>query len=215
MSRGSSIVSAKDQAGFTTLKFRDSAIKNTPADYKSKLLANEQNVKVVSGSVPAIEKTNYEKEVNVVKLLMDKPAIDEELLKTKYNDDDVHNDDDDDDDVISSDSDDDDDDDDDEDDELELQRELERIKAERLLEKQAKEREEKERDNAEKYNSAIKGNPLMKISSDADSSIMKRRWNDDVVFRNQAKGEPEKKKRFINDTVRNDFHKSFLKRYIQ
>ena len=177
-------------------------------------MANEQNVKVSSSDVSVIEKTNYEKEVNVVKLLMDKPAIDEELLKKKYNDDDVQNDDDSDDDVISSDSDDDDDD-DDEDDELELQRELERIKAERLLEKQAKEREEKEREDAEKYNSAIKGNPLMKISSDADSSIMKRRWNDDVVFRNQAKGEPEKKKRFINDTVRNDFHKSFLKRYIQ
>jgi protein CWC15 len=31
---------------------------------------------------------------------------------------------------------------------------------------------------------------------------MKRRWNDDVVFRNQAKDEPEHKRRFINDTIR-------------
>ena len=45
---------------------------------------------------------------------------------------------------------------------------------------------------------------------------MKRRWNDDVVFRNQAKGEPDQnKKRFINDTVRNDFHKRFLNKFIK
>ena len=44
---------------------------------------------------------------------------------------------------------------------------------------------------------------------------LKRRWNDDVVFRNQAKGEPDRnKKRFINDTVRNDFHKRFLNKFI-
>lgn len=43
---------------------------------------------------------------------------------------------------------------------------------------------------------------------------MKRQWNDDVVFKNQSKGEPEHKKRFINDTIRSDFHRSFLKKYI-
>jgi hypothetical protein len=31
----------------------------------------------------------------------------------------------------------------------------------------------------------------------------------------QSRGEVEKKKRFINDTVRNDFHRSFLKRYMR
>ena len=43
----------------------------------------------------------------------------------------------------------------------------------------------------------------------------RRRWNEDVVFRNQAKGEPKPKKRFINDTVRNDFHKRFLNKFIR
>mmetsp|Transcript_51629 Transcript_51629/g.57663 ORF Transcript_51629/g.57663 Transcript_51629/m.57663 type:complete len:244 (-) Transcript_51629:82-813(-) len=47
------------------------------------------------------------------------------------------------------------------------------------------------------------------------SGRLKRRWNEDVVFRNQAKGEPEIKKRFINDTVRNDFHKRFLNKFIR
>ena len=44
---------------------------------------------------------------------------------------------------------------------------------------------------------------------------VKRRWNDDVVFRNQTKDEPEQKKRFINDTIRSDFHRSLLKKYIK
>ena len=37
-----------------------------------------------------------------------------------------------------------------------------------------------------------------------------------VVFRHQARGAPEKKGRtFVNDTIRNDFHKRFLAKYIQ
>jgi len=61
--------------------------------------------------------------------------------------------------------------------------------------------------------SALKGNPLLDFDGTKDSTV-KRKWNDDVVFRNQTKGEQEVKKRFINDTIRNDFHKSFLKKYI-
>lgn len=44
---------------------------------------------------------------------------------------------------------------------------------------------------------------------------VKRRWDDDVVFKNQARTEPKRQKRFINDTVRSDFHKRFLDRYIK
>lgn len=44
---------------------------------------------------------------------------------------------------------------------------------------------------------------------------VKRRWDDDVVFRNQTRGEPKVQKRFINDTIRNDFHRRFLHRYIR
>lgn len=49
----------------------------------------------------------------------------------------------------------------------------------------------------------------------SDDATMKRKWNDDVVFRNQGKTEPERKKRFINDTIRNDFHRQFMKKYIR
>jgi hypothetical protein len=41
------------------------------------------------------------------------------------------------------------------------------------------------------------------------------RWDEDVVFKNQARGEPKATKRFVNDTIRNDFHKRFLQRYIR
>lgn len=60
------------------------------------------------------------------------------------------------------------------------------------------------------------GNPLLQSSGSSTdgSGKMKRRWNDDVEFRNQTKGEPVEQKRFINDTVRNDFHKRFLNKFI-
>ena len=44
---------------------------------------------------------------------------------------------------------------------------------------------------------------------------LKRRWDEDVVFRNQARGEPKAARRFINDTIRNDFHKRFLDKYMK
>jgi len=42
------------------------------------------------------------------------------------------------------------------------------------------------------------------------------RWDDDVVFKNCARGEVDKKeRRFINDTLRSDFHKKFMEKYIK
>lgn len=41
------------------------------------------------------------------------------------------------------------------------------------------------------------------------------RWDDDVVFKNQARGETKTPKRFINDTIRSDFHRKFLQRYMK
>lgn len=41
------------------------------------------------------------------------------------------------------------------------------------------------------------------------------RWDDDVVFKNQARGETKAPKRFINDTIRSDFHRKFLHKYMK
>ena len=45
----------------------------------------------------------------------------------------------------------------------------------------------------------------------------KRRWDDDIVFKNCAKGvdDQKKDKRFVNDTLRSEFHKKFMEKYIK
>ncbi|KAK7751635.1 complexed with cef1p [Diatrype stigma] len=114
-----------------------------------------------------------------------------------------------------SEEDDDDDDDDDDDEDAELERELEKIRRERAekrakeeAEKAAKEQEERERDIA--Y-----GNPL--LNPQQQNFNMKRRWDDDVVFKNQARGTENKgkTKEFINDLLRSDFHKRFMSKYVR
>merc|ERR1719229_651986 len=54
----------------------------------------------------------------------------------------------------------------------------------------------------------IKANVLLNQNMDRGYSL-KRHWTEDTVFKNQAVA-PTKKKRFINDPVRNDFHKRFM-----
>jgi protein CWC15 len=115
---------------------------------------------------------------------------------------------------------DDDDDDDDEDDEEELMRELERIKQERAQEALKREQEEAENELKERDSAILQGNPLLDptrvgSSSGGGSFAVKRRWDDDVVFKNQAREPKKEGRRFINDTVRNDFHRKFLSKYIK
>ncbi|KAM7459772.1 hypothetical protein LguiA_036245 [Lonicera macranthoides] len=53
-------------------------------------------------------------------------------------------------------------------------------------------------------------------SVDADVEVKSdKRWGDDVVFKNQARGEAKTPKRFINDTICNDFHQIFLQKYMK
>ncbi|TGZ83173.1 Cwf15/Cwc15 cell cycle control protein [Ascodesmis nigricans] len=124
-------------------------------------------------------------------------------------------DDDDDDDDSESDSSDDDDD-DDEDETALLLRELEKIKRERA-EAAAKEAAEKEAAEQEKREYDIaRGNPLLNPKDPADFNV-KRRWDDDVIFKNQARGTEDKGKRkeFVNDLLRSEFHKKFMSKYVR
>ncbi|KAL7599915.1 uncharacterized protein LOC111895144 [Lactuca sativa] len=111
-------------------------------------------------------------------------------------------------------SDEDDDDDDDEDDTEALLAELEQIKKERAEEKLRKEREEQEEELKLKEAELIRGNPLLNNPTSTSFNV-KRRWDDDVVFKNQARGETKAPKRFINDTIRSDFHRKFLHKYMK
>jgi len=111
------------------------------------------------------------------------------------------------------------DDDDDEDEEAGLMRELERIKKERAQEAANKEREATEEAAAEQDSSILQGNPLIDPTrlgaAGGGSHVVKRRWDDDVVFKNQSREPKKEARRFINDTVRNDFHKRFLNKYVK
>lgn len=103
----------------------------------------------------------------------------------------------------------------DEDDTAELMAELARIKKERAVEKAQRDAalaEEQERIRTENI---LHGNPL--LNSDASDFKVKRRWDDDVVFKNCAKGIEERKKEqvFINDAIRSEFHKKFMEKYIK
>jgi protein CWC15 len=87
-------------------------------------------------------------------------------------------------------------------------RELEKIKKERAEAKAKEERERAAEEEEQREIDVARGNPLL----NAKDFTMKRRWDDDVVFKNQARGTEDrnKKKEFINDMLRSDFHKKFM-----
>ena len=100
--------------------------------------------------------------------------------------------------------------------EQELLIELEKIKQ---AQKEEKEREELEQQQQSELN-ILKSNPLLNQSIDNVSSVsegysLKKKWYEDTVFKNQSKLEQKVKKRFINDTVRSDFHRKFLNKTVQ
>lgn len=98
------------------------------------------------------------------------------------------------------------------DEEAELLAELERIKKERAEEAARKQKTVDAEKESQLREEVARGNPLLNQNL---AFQVKRRWDDDVVFRNQARGEPKAQKRFVNYTIRNDFHKRFLNRYIK
>ncbi len=87
------------------------------------------------------------------------------------------------------------DDDSDDDEDAELQRELERVRRERLGKREKEERERAAAEQEAREKDIAVGNPLL----NKPDFTLKRRWDDDVVFKNQARGTDDKgKKEFIN-----------------
>ncbi|XP_071078429.1 protein CWC15 homolog [Haliotis cracherodii] len=111
-----------------------------------------------------------------------------------------------------------DDDSDDEDDTAELLAELNIIKKERASERAKMDADRKQEEERIRTENILRGNPL--INKDGEKPVtefkVKRRWDDDVVFKNCAKGEEEPKTRgFVNDTLRSEFHKKFIEKYVK
>ncbi|KAL7744394.1 hypothetical protein ACLKA6_001782 [Drosophila palustris] len=114
-----------------------------------------------------------------------------------------------------------------ENDDASLLAELQKIKQERLQETARRESEKKQEDERIRMENILSGNPLINYEPGTAASAagrgsgnigdlkVKRRWDDDVVFKNCARSAPEKKTHFVNDALRSDFHKKFMDKYIK
>ncbi|GBP90488.1 Protein CWC15 homolog A [Eumeta japonica] len=108
--------------------------------------------------------------------------------------------------------------DDSDDDTAALLAELNKIKKERAIEQAKKEAEKRQEEERIRMENILSGNPLLNYAAANQKNDLKvkRRWDDDVVFKNCAKSEPEKKlNTFINDSLRSEFHKKFMEKYIK
>ncbi|XP_059476742.1 protein CWC15 homolog [Neocloeon triangulifer] len=106
----------------------------------------------------------------------------------------------------------------DEDDTAQLLAELNRIKKERAAENTRKEAEKRMEEERIRMENILSGNPLLNYSAQAQKGDLKvkRRWDDDVVFKNCARSEPSKNEpQFINDSLRSEFHRKFMEKYIK
>lgn len=93
-------------------------------------------------------------------------------------------------------------------------KEYERIRKIREEEKKEEERRLAEKMKSQNREEVLMGNPLLNKGSHMGYSL-KKKWFEDTVFKNQAKTEHKVKKRFINDTVRSDFHRKFISKCVQ
>lgn len=85
--------------------------------------------------------------------------------------------------------------DDEEDETAELMRELEKIKRERAEQKAKEDAEKAAGEQEQREEDIALGNPLL----NPQAFNVKRRWDDDVIFKNQARGTEQKgKKEFVN-----------------
>uniref|UniRef100_A0A0K0EW21 Protein CWC15 homolog (inferred by orthology to a C. elegans protein) n=1 Tax=Strongyloides venezuelensis TaxID=75913 RepID=A0A0K0EW21_STRVS len=216
--------SSKDMPSHTVLKYRHDQQKPSDKLTKKDLLKDleEREVSAKKGTkriegVPDISSTGIETTSKRSKFDSDdEEDKNEESTKSKFD----KTNDSDDEGGSSESSEDDSDNSDSEDDDEALLAELARIKKERAEQKAKEEAEKAAEEEKIRSENLLKGNPLLNMdpSSKKTSFKVQRRWDDDVVFKNCAKGQDDKNKRentFINDTIRSAFHRKFMDRYIK
>lgn len=111
----------------------------------------------------------------------------------------------------------------DDDEEATLLAELAKIKAERAAVRAEEEAAKAAKEAEAREVKIARGNPLLNggggggAGGEARDFGVKRRWDDDVVFRNQGRGTEERGrgKEFVNDLLRSDFHKRFMAKYVR
>ncbi|KAG6332972.1 hypothetical protein ID866_6115 [Astraeus odoratus] len=114
-----------------------------------------------------------------------------------------------------------------EDDTDELLRELEKIKRERAEEKARQEREQSAAQAEVREREIATSNPLLNLAAALGQSpgvnttvpgtfSVKRRWDDDLIFKNQAMNQKrDASGQFVNDLLRTEFHKKFMAKFIK
>jgi len=199
--------SSRDLPGHTKLKYREQGQGTVDElrsrDFRKEL--EERETKGTSGnkSIPAVVRRAIEANTSSS---AKKAKLDTSVSSGNLDQDDP----------VDADSSDDSDDSDD-DDTAALLEELNKIKRERAQDSAKKEQDKKQEDERIRMENILSGNPLLSYSSGAKGDLrIKRRWDDDVVFKNCARSEPDKKgSLFINDSLRSEFHKKFMEKYIK
>ncbi|KAF5320949.1 hypothetical protein D9619_001621 [Psilocybe cf. subviscida] len=231
---GSRQFSVRDMAAHTKLKFRQTGQTSTgevkKLDLRAELLAAEQEARnkkrKAEGKAPLLEDSESqgadEESNKRRKLLQDALELDK--------------DDDDDDESGSekgkkkaeeSEEEDSEEDSDDEDDTAELLRELDKIKRERAEEKARLDSEQSASERASREAEIATANPLLNLAAALGQSPgglnttapgtfqVKKRWDDDLVFKNQAMAPKQGQGNFVNDLLRTEFHKKFMAKFIK
>ena len=117
-----------------------------------------------------------------------------------------------------------------------LLRELAAIKSERAAQKATDDAAQAAREEESRAAGVSRGNPLLDLGRESgggsgarktvEGGGVKRRWDDDVVFKNQGRdpnavgqgggqGGGKEGRGFVNDLLRSDFHKRFMGRYVR
>ncbi|KAJ9474636.1 hypothetical protein PHBOTO_005097 [Pseudozyma hubeiensis] len=118
-----------------------------------------------------------------------------------------------------------------EDEQTQLLLELEKIKAERLAEKTRLAQFNNATETLSRQEEIARGNPLLNLQNafqraspqpteENPSFAVSKRWDHDVIFKNQASaagntGRQDGKGGFVNDLTRSEFHRKFMNRYIK
>ncbi|KAI0800126.1 Pre-mRNA-splicing factor Cwf15/Cwc15 [Fomes fomentarius] len=223
---GSRQFSVRDMAAHTKLKFRQPGQTSTTEvakrDLRAELLvaeaeARERKRKAEGKPALAVEnaigKEGQDEESNKRRKLL------QEALELDKDDDDEE----------ENEDEDEDEDEDEEDDTAELLRELEKIKRERAEEKERQEQEQSASQQAQREADIATSNPLLNLAAALGQTpngvnttkpgtfAVKRRWDDDLIFKNQAMSSRDKDKQpqFVNDLLRTEFHKKFMAKFIK
>ncbi|PFH52190.1 hypothetical protein AMATHDRAFT_74467 [Amanita thiersii Skay4041] len=232
---GSRQYSVRDMAAHTKLKFRQVGQTSTDEvkkqDLRAELLAAEQEARnkkrKAEGKPPLPVEANKPSAIengSDVKAVQDEESnkrrkLLEQALELDRDDESEDEDEKDKDEKEEEDSDEDTSD-EDEDDTDELLRELEKIKRQRAEDKARLEQEQSETDAAAREAEIATKNPLLNLAAALGQTpgglsttapgtfAVKRRWDDDLIFKNQAMNAKDKQTgQFVNDLLRTEFHK--------